>query len=153
MQQLRSDRACSFRCRLSPASIRTFRFLGKLLDGRIVPSIDLGFVRNDLGDRRFTGRSSCGCSLLLVIGGSGSAVWRSVRPALLKVYRRSLGHVGAEAFAKGSGIVRINPRILRSAGDGDISEARVDEVPGERWCPCSPRAISSQPLGAVRVTV
>ena len=45
----------------------------------------------------------------------------------LKINRRGFGHVGAEAFAKGSGIVGINPRILRCAGDGDISEARVDE--------------------------
>jgi hypothetical protein len=45
----------------------------------------------------------------------------------LKVNRRCLGNVATEAFAKDSGVIGINPRVLRRAGDRDIRESGIDE--------------------------
>ena len=61
----------------------------------------------------------------------------------------SLADVGAEAFSKRRGIVRVHSRILRSAGYGDVGESGIDQSGMCRGVHVDEDTVGRQSLGAV----
>jgi hypothetical protein len=61
-----------------------------------------------------------------------------------------LGHIRSETLAERCGVVRVNPCVFGSAGDGDVGESVVDETAAGFGIYIGDHTPGGEPLCAVR---